>query len=230
MPPARAARAVRPRRRAEEIIDAAAAVFAERGYHGASTQDVADRLGMRQASLYYYFPSKEAALEQVCLRSVGDFLERAQAIANGPADAADKLVAIIHSHLAPVAERGDYVRCFLRERRFLPRDSARRIGRVARRYESILQGVIEGGIAAGELRRDLDPRLATLALLGMCNAAMEWYGREPNASVNHIADVFAGLAISGMASAGGFSTSSSGSCATGSGGRAGSPPRRRMRG
>ena len=198
MPSARGARAVRPRRRADEIIDAAASVFAERGYHGASTQDVADRLGMRQASLYYYFPSKESALEQVCLRSVGDFVEPAQAIADGPGGAAEKLAAIIRSHLAPVESRGDYVRCFLRERRFLPRDSARRIRRVARRYESILQGVIVAGIAAGELRRDIDPRLATLALLGMCNAAMEWYGREANASVARVADMFTGLALDGM--------------------------------
>lgn len=198
MPSARGAGAARPRRRADEIIDAAAAVFAERGYHGASTQDVADRLGMRQASLYYYFPSKESALEQVCLRSVGDFVERAQTIAAGPGGAADKLTALIRSHLAPVASRGDYVRCFLRERRFLPRDSARRIRRVARQYETIVQDVIESGVAAGELRRDIDPRLATLALLGMCNAAMEWYGREPNASLDRIAGAFADLALGGM--------------------------------
>ena len=229
MPSVHGSRVARPRRRADEIIDAAAAVFAERGYHGASTQDVADRLGMRQASLYYYFPSKETALEQVCLRSVGDFLERAQAIAGGAGSAADKITAIIHSHLTPVEDRGDYVRCFLRERRFLPRDSARRISRVARRYESILQAVIESGIAAGELRRDLDPRLTTLALLGMCNAAMEWYGREPNAPVGRIADVFADFAIGGMKVAG-LSPLPNGNRARGSGGRAGSRLRRRIGG
>ena len=59
-----------PRRRAGEIIEAAARVFAERGYHGASTQAIADVLGIRQASLYYYFPSKEVALEQVCMLGV----------------------------------------------------------------------------------------------------------------------------------------------------------------
>ena len=53
-------------RRADAIVDAAANVFAERGYHGTTTQAIADVLGMRQASLYYYFPSKEAALELVC--------------------------------------------------------------------------------------------------------------------------------------------------------------------
>ena len=41
-----------------------AAVFAEKGFHGASTQDIANRLGINQAALYYYFPSKEAALEE----------------------------------------------------------------------------------------------------------------------------------------------------------------------
>ena len=46
------------RRRAPQIIEAAARVFAERGFHGATTQDIADVLGIRQASLYYYFSSK----------------------------------------------------------------------------------------------------------------------------------------------------------------------------
>ena len=62
-PRARLVRNSRVLRRADEIIDAAARVFAERGYHGTTTQAIADVLGMRQASLYYYFPSKEAALE-----------------------------------------------------------------------------------------------------------------------------------------------------------------------
>ncbi|HZD25745.1 MAG TPA: helix-turn-helix domain-containing protein, partial [Alphaproteobacteria bacterium] len=50
-------------RRHREIMDAAAAVFSEKGFHGASTRDIAERVGLRQGSLYYHFPSKEAALE-----------------------------------------------------------------------------------------------------------------------------------------------------------------------
>ncbi len=192
-------RASGPRRRADEMIEAAAEVFAALGYHGASTQDIADRLGMRQASLYYYFPSKEAALEQVCVRGVGDFLERAQEIASRNVSATEKLVAIILRHLQPQEERPAFVRCFIRERRFLPKDSRRRIGRLARRYERILQEVIETGVASGELRRDLDPRLATLALLGMCNATVDWYGKEPGASAVRVAEHFARIAIDGMA-------------------------------
>jgi AcrR family transcriptional regulator len=70
-------------RRAVAIVDAAANVFAERGYHGTSTQAIADVLGLRQASLYYYFPSKEAALALVCERGVDGFVETAEAILAG---------------------------------------------------------------------------------------------------------------------------------------------------
>src|SRR6187399_1379628 len=98
------------RRRAPQIIDAAAKVFAERGYHGATTQDIADVLGIRQASLYYYFPSKEVALEVVCARSAEGFLTTAQAIAAGPGTPTERLSALIRSHVSPILERGDYIK------------------------------------------------------------------------------------------------------------------------
>ena len=79
-PRARLVRNSRVLRRADEIIDAAARMFAERGYHGTTTQAIADVLGMRQASLYYYFPSKEAALEEVCARGTDGFVEGAECV------------------------------------------------------------------------------------------------------------------------------------------------------
>lgn len=186
------------RRRAEEVIEAAAEVFAERGYHGASTQDIADRLGMRQASLYYYFPSKEAALELVCLRGVEGYVEQALAVANGSGGAAEKLSAIIRANLRSMGERPAFSRAFLRERRFLPEESRRRIGRVARRYERIIEAVLEAGIASGELRADLDPRLAMLGLLGMANAAIDWHDKKPGLTAERIAASFTRMAIAGI--------------------------------
>ena len=78
-------RAPSQRRRAPQIIEAAAQVFAERGYHGATTQDIADVLGIRQASLYYYFPSKEAALELVCIKASRAFSKPQRPSPPGPA-------------------------------------------------------------------------------------------------------------------------------------------------
>jgi len=187
-----------PRRRTAKIIEAAAEVFARRGYHGASTQDIADVLGIRQASLYYYFPSKDAALEHVCLRGAEGYAETAEAIAKEDAPAAAKVRKLIKSHLQPLEDRRAFVTVFLRERHHLPDESRRRVGRISRRYERQVQEVMRSGVRSGEFRADLDPRLATLALLGMCNAVPEWYGIEPNATIARIAEAFGDLFIEGL--------------------------------
>src|ERR1044072_8305173 len=89
------------RRRAPQIIDAAARVFAPRGFHGRTTPGIAGVLGIRQASLYYYFSSKEAALELVCLRGVEGFFEAAKAIVARPEGARKRLISLFASHLSP---------------------------------------------------------------------------------------------------------------------------------
>lgn len=186
------------RRRAPEIIEAAALVFAERGFHGATTQDIADVLGIRQASLYYYFSSKEAALELVCLRGVEGFFETGKTIAARPESARKRLSLLIISHLSPLLDRGNFVKVFLNERQHLPAESRRRIGRWSRCLERIFEQVIEEGVTVGEFRAGLDARLVTLAILGMCNAASSWYLKE-NKGVPAIAAQFSSLVIDGLA-------------------------------
>lgn len=165
------------RRRLSEVIGAAAKVFAQRGYHGASTQDIADVLGIRQASLYYYFDSKEAALEAVCRYGHEGYVERLLQIARSDASTSEKVAQVLLHHAAP--ERLDFTLVFLRERRFLPGPARKRIRALEQRYERAIQRIVEQGIRSGEFRADLDARMTTLALLGLGNSAAAWYGREP---------------------------------------------------
>jgi AcrR family transcriptional regulator len=188
------------RRRAPEIIAAAARVFAERGFHGATTQDVADVLGIRQASLYYYFASKEAALELVCLKGVEGFFEAAKAIASGPGTAANRLARLIDSHLSPLLDRSDFVKVFLNERQHLPTESRRRIGKWSRGLERIFEDVLKEGVRKGEFRSDMDTRLATLAILGMANAVASWYRKE-EVPIERISAEFARLVGDGIRTA-----------------------------
>src|SRR5437867_1908827 len=184
-------------RRSPEIIEAAARVFAERGYHGATTQAIADVLKIRQASLYYYFRSKEVALEIVCTRGVEDFFKAAQAIALGPGSPSEKLASLIRAHILPILERGDFVKVFLTQRQFLPNESRRRVGRWSRGIENIFETVIRAGQRTGEFRDHLNPRLTTLAILGMANAVPSWYSKE-KASIERIGSEFAALVLEGV--------------------------------
>ena len=152
---------------------------------------------MRQASLYYYFATKEAALEEVCAKGTAGFLERAMAIQKGEGTAADRLRRLLEAHVAPLADRSDYMVTFLNERKWLPQESRRRIAGISRQIEKVFEDVIQEGIKAGEFRADLDPRIAALGFLGMMNAVAAWHGREP-AALDQIAAMLSGIALNGV--------------------------------
>jgi AcrR family transcriptional regulator len=181
------------RRRLSEVIGAAAKVFAQRGYHGASTQDIADVLGIRQASLYYYFDSKEAALEAVCRDGHEAYVERLLRIARSDASASEKVAQVLLHHAAP--ERLDFTLVFLRERRFLPGPARKRIRALELQYERAIQRIVEQGIRSGEFRPDLDARMTTLALLGLGNSAAAWYGREPDVTPERMLRAYIDLLV-----------------------------------
>src|SRR5262249_51649434 len=154
----------------------------------ATTQDIADVLGIRQASLYYYFSSKEEALELVCARGVEGFLEAAAVIAAGPESAAEKMKRLILAHLTPLRDRPDFVRVFHNERRHLPPASRRRIAQSVRAYERVVEQVIRAGIRSREFRADLDPHLVSFGFLGMVKAVAGWFEKESNQKIDRIID------------------------------------------
>ena len=184
-------------RRHEEIMDAAARVFASKGFHGASTQDIANVLGIKQASLYYYFPSKEIALETVCIIGAEGFYERAKAIVEGPGSCERKLEMLVLSHLSPLSDRADYVRVFLNERRHLPSTSRRKVGRWSRGLERLFERVIADGTREGTFEKAVDARLATLALLGALNSVSAWLAKEGR-DIDSIAKEIASLTLRGL--------------------------------
>jgi TetR/AcrR family transcriptional regulator, cholesterol catabolism regulator len=184
-------------KRDQEITDAAAKVFAERGFHGATTQDIADQLGIRQASLYYYFSTKDEALERVCLKGAEGFYETAKLIAEGPGLALAKLEALIRAHHAPLGTRLDYVRVFQLERRYLPSASRRKVGRWSRGLERMFEKVITEGVANGAFAVTVDPRLATLGILGMINGVPHWFEKDGR-SLEVIASGLVDLALRGL--------------------------------
>jgi AcrR family transcriptional regulator len=187
-------------RRSGEIIEAAAKVFAERGYHGCSTQDIADVHKIRQASLYYYFPSKEVALELVCMRGVEGFYETEKAIAEGPGTATERLSGLIRAHISPLLDRGNFMKVFLTQRQFLPPHSRRKIRKVSRGIEANFETVLQQGQRSGEFRADLDTRLVTLSILSVVNGCAAWYSNE-QASIERIGGDFISLILHGIDSA-----------------------------
>jgi TetR/AcrR family transcriptional regulator len=101
--------------RKEEIIDVATLLFADRGYEGTSMNDVAERVGMRKASLFYHFATKDVLYEAVLDRLVSAF---ALALANayrGEGTFAERLEAAADTLTGALAQEPCAARLLLRE-------------------------------------------------------------------------------------------------------------------
>lgn len=161
-----------------EAIRSAAAVFSEKGYHGSSTGDIAERMGIKQGSLYYYFKSKEDALSEVCLYGVQDYVERMNSIAASDKPFEAKLLATVTSHITKYREKNEALKVYNAERLYLPESKRTKLKELGTGYRRQLEEIFEQGKRSGEVRRSIDCRFAAHAVIGVCNAWGEFIARN----------------------------------------------------
>lgn len=104
-----------PKARKEEILDVATSLFAEHGFEGTSMNDVAERVGMRKASLFYHFATKDALYEAVLDRIVREIGESLSAVYVGEGTLVARLERAADAVSAVVSERPFVARLLLRE-------------------------------------------------------------------------------------------------------------------
>ena len=182
-------------RRRSDILDAAAAVFAERGYFNTSMKDIADRLGMQPGSLYHYYPSKEAALEEMCRLSAIEFCEGLRAIHAKGGTASAMVREGMLAHLT--SKRRAYVEIFAFSRRNLPPGIVDDLNNLARAYRQIWRKIFLHGAESGEWREGLDPDIAADAVLALCNSAAATLSRRKSADPRKAATMWVDIFLDG---------------------------------
>ena len=182
----------------QAAIRAAATVFAESGYHGSSTRDIADRMGIKQGSLYYYFKSKEDALSEVCLFGMQDYAERMNSIAASEQPFSAKLVATVTSHITRYHEKNEALKVYNAERLYLPESKRRRLKELGSGYRQQLEEIFEEGVRNGTIRQSIDCHFAAQAVIGMCNAWGELIVRNPDMELFEIIEKCVDLLSNGF--------------------------------
>lgn len=160
-------------------IRSAATVFAEKGFHGSSTRDIAEHLGIKQGSLYYYFKSKEEALGEVCLFGIQDYVRHMASIASGEQSFEAKIVATVTSHLTSYREKNEAFKVYNDERLYLPEEKRSKLKQLGSGYRQQLENIFAEGIRNGAVRPSVDCHFAAQAVIGMCNAWGDLIVRDP---------------------------------------------------
>src|SRR5277367_5979532 len=97
--PTRPALRARYDRRRRAVVDAAAHVFAERGYHATSVAALLEATGLTTGALYHYVTARDELLVLICDELLDPLLQRAQEIVATDASPETQLRALLHAWL-----------------------------------------------------------------------------------------------------------------------------------
>lgn len=157
----------------DSLTDVALRVFAERGYDGASMDDVARAAGITKASIYHHVSGKEALLE----RGLGRALDALFAILDEPGSREGSAIARLRHIVGRVAETTLRLRPELTVlfRAHGTSKSEREALERRRAFDRIVTALIAEAQREGDVRADLDARLTVRLIFGMSNSVVEWY-------------------------------------------------------
>ena len=181
----------------EDILEAAAQVFRQKGFHGASMQDIAKAVNLQKPSLYHHVSSKQEILLALLDRALELLLERISAISSQDIPADQKLREMVRAYLQILAENMDLSAVLLFEHRSLERKQHARHVPNRDKFEALWRNVLEEGVAANLFVCD-DPALTTRAILGILNWTITWYRPEGALHIDEIADHYSSLLLNGL--------------------------------
>jgi AcrR family transcriptional regulator len=185
----------------QELIRVAATIFKERGYEGATLNEIAERFGTDRASLYYYVAGKEELFQEAVRGVLDDNVDEATRIAGLDLSARERMRMIVSQLVASYEANYPHMYVYIQEdmRKVVHEESpwARQMARQTRRFERIVHELVKEGIERGEFRDDLSPELAANALFGMVNWTHRWF-RPGRRRSQEVADAFCTVFIEGM--------------------------------
>ena len=184
----------------QRILDSTAELVIEHGVAGVAQRQIAASVGIRAASLYHHFASKNEIVEAVFRRGI-DVMEQAwdqAAAATAGADAFTRLAAHIRAHLSALFDHGPYTAAHVTAFRTAPAEVREAVVPMRDAYEARWTELLGEIAAAGDLAVGTPIGLSRLALFGAMNSTVEWFDSE-RGNVDELADVITGQFWKGVA-------------------------------
>ncbi len=157
----------------ESVLRAAVEVFNERGYDGASMEDLSRRLGIAKSGIYHHVSGKEELLRMALDRALDGLWEAAERARSLDAPAIERLEFLVRGAVAVLESQLPYVTLLLRVRGNTEVERAALDRR--RLFDALVASLVAEAERDGDIRADIDPRLTARLLFGTVNSIVEWY-------------------------------------------------------
>jgi TetR/AcrR family transcriptional regulator, cholesterol catabolism regulator len=187
------------RQKLREICRVAARVFYEKGYDGASMQDIAEAVGLTKAGLYHHVSSKDMLLFEIMNYGMDILEEAVLAKVKDIRDPREKLRQTILGHIDLVVRARDMeITVILHENRSLKGNLRKQINARKRAYIEYLEGLIAKVQEQSGMPPRLSPDIAAFAVLGMINWLYQWYHLEGRVKEEEISTAYADFFFRGL--------------------------------
>ena len=180
-----------------EILDASAQIFSQKGYHGTSMQDIAIAVNLQKASLYHHVSSKQEILFDLLNRGLDILITQVEEAVDEPGSPDERLRRATCAYLTTMTEYQDLASVLLLEYRSLEPDYHDRHIPRRDRFEQIWRDLIREGMEDGIYTCD-HPSLSARALLGVLNWTVTWFRNDGPLSAEEIADQISNLFLMGL--------------------------------
>jgi TetR/AcrR family transcriptional regulator, cholesterol catabolism regulator len=182
----------------QEIVAVAARLFKEKGYRATTLEDIAAAVGMLKGSLYYYIRSKEELLYLVVRDPIRQAYNKLEEIVTSDAPVKVKIAQAIVNHMTLFHQHYPHIAVYLHDYHHLMQQLQKNAIETPKHYQQLWTTLLEQGVATGEVRGDLDVKVAGYAILGMCNWIYRWYNPQGALSAEEIAGIFTTLVLEGL--------------------------------
>lgn len=159
--------------RKNEIIEGSMRLFAQYGYHSTSLNDVASKIGVTKATLYYYFRSKDEIMKAILERSMAR-MDKVLDLDKSTLSPQDKLRQFVQYHIVFGSDGAELAKITFDQLNAFPKKMRTTLRSKEKKVDGVLQRILEQGVADGSITVE-DVKIASYAILGICNWTYHWY-------------------------------------------------------
>ncbi|QBJ95763.1 TetR/AcrR family transcriptional regulator [Rhodococcus sp. ABRD24] len=181
--------------RRSEILSAAARCFAEQGYHTVGMREIATAVGIKGASLYNHFSSKEEIMYAIALGMTRDLVDQHMPLLDAAGTPTQRLTGLIRAHICTLTEKRVEHLVSLRELTALTPEHLAVVTDIRKYYQRRIRDVIAAGVRSGEFAVG-NPGLAAIALLDMMNGISWWLRADQD--MDDLIENYVGFALDGI--------------------------------
>jgi AcrR family transcriptional regulator len=182
----------------ELVFEAAGKLFMEKGYLSASMRELAERVGLEQASsLYNHLKSKEEVLRKICFDNAHKFINGISEIEKQQVSSSEKIKQLITLHISVAIDDFTSVTVFNDEWRHLSEPYLSDFLALRRDYETRFKKIIDEGILGGEFKKT-HSIVALYTILTSVRWLHYWYNEERDLSREDLEKAITSLLLTGL--------------------------------